>query len=156
MIDGLQASQQGKLSGSFLYYHILYKTMGSGQTADILFLTQYRGVINCTQTERHQVIYLCSNAVFGFWVVSTGGKISLCVPIHMCTYMRVSVNTWVHRHVYNLDHIYVWVYVFVNMDVCIIVVVCGCIYSCVCLSTDVCIWIDMHIFVYACGFMYLW
>lgn len=147
MIDGLQASQQGKLLGSFLYYHFLYTTM-----------VQARLQICLTPVQRCDQLYsnreasndlFMQQAVFGFWVVITEGKISLCMPIHRGTYMRVSVYTWVHRNVDTLVHMNVWVYVFVNMLVCIIVVACGCIYSCVCLSTDMyiymCIWIEIYI-----------
>lgn len=53
------------------------------------------------------MIDLCSSAALEFCVVSTEGKISLAVPIHM----RVSVYTWMHGHVDAMDHMYVWVYV---------------------------------------------
>lgn len=71
------------------------------------------------------MIDLCSNAGLGFCVLSTEGKISLSVPIHM----RVSVCTCMHGHVNAMDRMYVWEYMFVNMDVCVNIVACGCICS---------------------------
>lgn len=87
MMDGLQASQTrqavGKLS---LISHFIYNH-GSGQAIDALSLIT---VQRCDQLysdrESSHDLFMqqCSSWVL---MVSTEGKISLCVPIYMCVYI---------------------------------------------------------------------
>jgi hypothetical protein len=105
------------------------------------------GVINCTHTESYLNNLFMQQSSSCFYIVRTQDKSSLCVPVHMCTDLRIIVYTSVHGQSDASVHMYM----FENMNVCMIVVVCGYIYSCVCLSIDKCVEGDMCI----CGGRYL-